>query len=372
MSLVLPDDVIELYPESDREWARDFNIALWWKDLDDSQCAAELRKVLDAIRDSGQSAEELFGDPAEFGEVRAYARLTPQQLADSELPVSNSWGLIAGAGLVVGLLCAGFGIWIGFRDGWAATSWHYWQLAALSAGAGLAVSGHLWWLHRVRGKFALSWILGLAAATAATAVAVLIAVLGAEEAMPLPNWLVPIIGVALVVSVFWLPFTEESGAKREAVCVDVDPESWFAEVSRLLRGRYGMRSKEADFALESAREHWSALHREDGNARISEEFGTPIEFAIGLSVNTGKALKRRWLLRRLFPLAVVGLYSISLVPAVIAPERSGWDIFFAVCMLIFAAGTLYELRPANRASYVEDRLAERRAQSRGLEEGKDG
>ena len=38
------------------------------------------------------------------------------------------------------------------------------------------------------------------AATAATAVAVLIAVLGAEEAMPLPNWLVPIIGVALVVS----------------------------------------------------------------------------------------------------------------------------------------------------------------------------
>lgn len=92
MSSVLPDDVIELYPESDREWARDFNIALWWKDLNDSQCAAELGKVLDAIRDSGQSAEELFGDPAEFGEVRAYARLTPQQLADSELPVSNSWG----------------------------------------------------------------------------------------------------------------------------------------------------------------------------------------------------------------------------------------------------------------------------------------
>ncbi|TDU29398.1 hypothetical protein [Arthrobacter sp. JUb115] len=366
-----PNDIIELYPESDREWAQDFNIAMWWKDLNDSQCAAELGKALDAIRDSGQSAEELFGDPGEFGEGRAYARLTPQQLADSEMPINSSLLLLAGIGLVVGLLCTGFGTWVGFRDGWTSNSWHFWQLAALAAGTGIALSGHLWWFYRLKGKFARSWVLGLSGIAVSIAAAVLIAVLGGEETMPLPNWLAPILGIALAVGVFWLPWNDEPEPVRGGACAFTDPEAWFAETTRLLRGRYGMRSREAASALEPAREHWSNMSMEGGGASIAQEFGTPGEFAIGLSVNTGTALKRRWLLRRLLPLAVVGLYSFSLVPEVIAPDRSGWDIFFAACLLVFAAVTLYELRPANRSQYVESKLAERRAQARGMEEGRD-
>ncbi|MGH3652623.1 hypothetical protein [Glutamicibacter sp.] len=371
MASAEPNDIIELYPESDREWAQDFNIAMWWKDLNDSQCAAELGKALDAIRDSGQSAEDLLGDPAEFGEGRAYARLTPQQLADSEMSISNSMLLLAGFGLVVGLLCTGFGTWVGLRDGWTSNSWRFWQLAALSAGTGIALSGHLWWFYRLKGKFTRSWVLGLVGIAVSITVAVLIAVPGGEEALPLPNWLAPILGIAMAAGVFWLPFAREPAKRPEPVPAFMDPKAWFAEATRLLRGRYGMRSKEAVSALEPAREHWSNMSMENGEARIAHEFGTPSEFVIGLSVNTGKALKRRWLLRRLLPLAVAGLYSISLVPEVIAPDRSGWDMFFAVCLLIFAAVTLYELRPANRAEYVESKLAERRAQARGLEEGRD-
>jgi len=366
-----PNDIIELYPDGDRKWAQDFNIAMWWKDLNDSQCAAELSTALETIHDSGQSAEELFGDATEFGEGRAYARLTPQQLADSEMPINSSVLLLSGFGLVVGLLCAGFGTLIGFRDGWTSNSWHFWQLAALSAGTGIALSGHLWWFYRLKGKFARSWVLGFSGIAVSIAAAVLIAVLGGEEAMPLPNWLAPVLGVALGIGVFWLPWNEEPATVRGDAYAFTDPEAWFAETTRLLRGRYGMRSREAASALKPAREHWSNMSKDDGGASITQEFGTPGEFAIGLSVNTGTALKRRWLLRRMLPLVAVCLFSFSTVPEVIAPDRSGWDIFFAVCLLIFAAVTLYELRPVNRAEYVESKLAERRAQARGLEDGRD-
>jgi len=366
-----PNDIIELYPEGDREWAQDFNIAMWWKDLNDSQCAAELGKALDAIRDSGQSAEELFGDPAEFGEGRAYARLTPQQLADSEMSISSSVLLLAGFGLVVGLLCTGFGTWVGFRDGWTSNSWHFWQLAALCAGTGIALSGHLWWFYRSKGKFALSWALGLGGIAVSIAVAVIIAILGGEQTMPMPNWLAPILGLALGFGVFWLPFKDETEPVRKGASAFADPEAWFAESTRLLRGRYGLRGQEAATVMAPAREHWSNMSMEGEEASIVEEFGTPGEFAIGLGVNTAKALQRRWLLRRLLPLAIAGIYTPSIVEGLLAADRSGWDIFFAVCLLIFAALTLYELRPANRAEYVESKLAERRAQARGLEEGRD-
>lgn len=132
-----------------------------------------------------------------------------------------------------------------------------------------------------------------------------------------------------------------------------------------------MRGKEAASALEPAREHWSNMSVEGGEATIVEEFGTPGEFTIGLGVNTANALKRRWLMRRLLPLALVVLYGTSLLPEVLAPDRSGWDIFFGVCILIYAVITLYELRSANRAEYVQSKLAERRAHARGLEEGRD-
>ncbi|GAA2952480.1 hypothetical protein ACX5K5_08670 [Glutamicibacter bergerei] len=371
MASAEPDGIIERYPESDRAWAQDFGLAMWLNDLTDSQSDQELENALAAIRDSGQGAEDLFGDPSEYGEVRSYARLTPQQLADSEMSINSSVLLLAGFGLVVGLLCAGFGTWVGFRDGWASNSWHYWQLAALSAGTGIALSGHLWWLYRLKGRFARSWTLGLAGIVVSIAAAAIIAVLGGEEAMQLPNWLAPILGIALAVGVFWLPFNKEPAAPRNCASAFTDPETWFAESTRLLRGRYGMRGKEAASALEPAREHWSNMSVEGGEATIVEEFGTPGEFTIGLGVNTANALKRRWLMRRLLPLALVVLYGTSLLPEVLAPDRSGWDIFFGVCILIYAVITLYELRSANRAEYVQSKLAERRAHARGLEEGRD-
>ena len=366
-----PNAIIEQFPEGDRPWAQDFSLAMWLNDLNDSQSVQELENALAAITDSGQGAEDLFSDAGEYGEVRAYSRLTPQQLADSEMSINSSMLLLVGFGLVVGLLCAGFGAWVGFRDGWASYSWHFWQLAALIAGTGIALSGHLWWLYRLKGNFARSWSLGLSGIAVSIAVAALIASFGGEQALPMPNWLAPILGIAVAVGVFWLPFDEEPAATVDGALAFTEPEAWFAESTRLLRGRYGMRAKEAAFVMAPAREHWSNMNVGRGEPTIVEEFGTPGEFAIGLGVNTAKALQRRWLMLRLLPLVLVGLYAPSLVEGLLAPDRSGWDIFFTVCIVIYAAVSLYELRPANRAEYVESKLAQRRAHARGLEEGRD-
>lgn len=371
MASAEPQRIVEQYPERDRDWAQDFSLALMLHDLNDLQSVQELESALAAIRDSGQGAEDLFGDPAEYGEVRAYARLTPQQLADSEMPVNSSVLLLVGLGIGVGLLCAGFGTWVGFRDGWTANSWRYWQLAALCGGTGIALSGHLWWFYRLKGKFTRSWALGLAGIAISIAAAALISLLGGEEAMPMPNWIAPILGIALAVGAFWLPFKDEPTATRNDATAFTDPEAWFAESTRLLRGRYGMRGKEAASVMAPAREHWSTMSMQGGAVSIVEEFGTPNEFAIGQGVNTARALQRRWLMLRLLPLALVFLYGTSLLPEAFAPDRSSWDIFFAVCLLIFAAATLYALRPANRAEYVQSKLAQRRAQARGLEDGRD-
>jgi len=366
-----PQHIVEQYPEHDRDWAQEFSLALMLHDLNDSQSVQELESALAAIRDSGQGAEDLFGDPIEYGEVRAYARLTPQQLANSEMSVNSSVLLIIGLGIGVGLLCAGFGTWVGFRDGWTANSWRYWQLAALCGGTGIALSGHLWWFYRLKGKITRSWALGLAGIAVSIAAVSLIATLGGEQAIPMPNWLAPILGIALAVGAFWLPYKDEPTATRNDAAAFTDPEAWFAESTRLLRGRYGMRGKEAASVMAPAREHWTNSSLAGERTSILEEFGTPSEFAIGLGVNTGKALQRRWLLRRLLPLAIAGIYAQSIVEGLLAADRNGWDIFFAVFLAIFVAVTLYELRPANRADYVESKLAQRRAHARGLEEGRD-
>ena len=94
-----PNAIIEQFPEGDRPWAQDFSLAMWLNDLNDSQSVQELENALAAIRDSGQGAEDLFGDPSEYGEVRSYARLTPQQLADSEMSINSSMLLLAGLAL---------------------------------------------------------------------------------------------------------------------------------------------------------------------------------------------------------------------------------------------------------------------------------
>lgn len=370
MSSQEPREFIEQYPEADREWALNFMASLWWNELTDAQCRAELQVQLAAVQDSGQRAEELFDDPWAYGKQRAQASLTPQQRADAELTVQTSTALLAAIGLLVGLMCLGFGLWIGFRDGWVNHSWHYWQLAALSAGAGIAASGHLWWFYRLKGNFAVSWMAGLIGSLISLGTGVTIAVLSGEASLPMPNWLAPVLGAGAVVGA-WFLFPTGATDKTSSTPAPLEPGAWFDEAARLLRGRYGMNAKETREALAPARQHWADLGREGNTLAMLEEFGSPNAFAIGLAVNTESALKRRWLMYRLLPLAAVCLYGSSIIPDLIDPGRSGWDIVFGVALVVFAGGSLYQLRRGDRHDYVQGKLTERRAHARALQEAGD-
>ncbi|MFJ5106697.1 MULTISPECIES: hypothetical protein [unclassified Glutamicibacter] len=367
-----PHDIIERYPEADQEWAKTFFASMVWNDLTNAQVALELDRTLSMVRDSGQRAEELFGHSGEYGATRAQCLLTPEQRADAELPVESSTALLAVVGMLVGLLCTGFGIWIGFRDGWTSSSWHYWQLSALTAGAGIALSGYLWWFNRLKGKFGLSWILGpVGILVSVGAAALIVQIGGSNNLLPLPNWLAPILGAALVVACFYLmpAYKAQKAAGGQQILLGTD--EWFAETTRLLRGRYGMSHKEANESLSTAREHLDDAATRGEKADPNLEFGTPNEFVIGLAVNTEKALKRRWLLRRMATLAVVALFAVGAVAGLMDPARNGGDIFFGVAVLVFAAVSVYELRPADRKAYVQEKLKGRAANARALQERDD-
>lgn len=370
MSRESPKDFIEHYPPADRAWANDFLVALWWNELTDDQCRSELAGQLESLHDSGQRTEELFGDPWDYGKQRAQTLLTPAQRANAELTVQTSAALLTGVGMLVGLICVGFGLWIGFRDGWANHSWHYWQLAALGAGAGIAASVHLWWFYRLKGRFEVSWMAGLLGSLISIGVGVTIAVLGGEMSLPVPNWLAPILGAGAVWGAWFLLPTGNS-KKPSSSPAPLDINTWFDEVARLLRGRYGMNAKETREALAPARQHCADQGADGSVVNMLEDFGAPNSFAIGLAVNTENALKRRWLGKRLLPLAVAGLYGIGIILSLLDPERSGWDIFIGVALLVFVGICLYQLRRADREEYVEDKLAERRAHAQALAEGND-
>lgn len=370
MSQESPKDFIEHYPKADREWANDFLVSLRWNELTDDQCRVELAGPLEAVHDSGQRTAELFGDPWNYGKQRAQTVLTPAQHANAELTVQTSAVLLTAVGMLVGLICVGFGLWVGFRDGWTNHSWHYWQLAALSVGAGIAASVHLWWFYRLKGRFEVSRIAGLLGTAICLAVGVTIAVLGGEMNLPVPNWLAPLLGAGAVAG-GWLLLPSGQGKNSSARRAPQDVNAWFDEVARLLRGRYKMNAKETREALASARQHCADQGADGSVVNMLEDFGAPSSFAIGLAVNTENALKRRWLVRRLLPLAIAGLYGIGIFFGLLDPERSGWDIVAGIALLVFTFPWLYQLRRADRDEYVEEKLAERRAHAQALAEGND-
>jgi len=364
-----PLEIIHRYPEHDQQWAKGFLLGMTGTELSPEQARSELEAALEMINGSGQRASQLFDDPWEFSQTRAQALHTPEQRANAEYPVQNSASLVVGVFAVIGLLCLGFGIWIGFRDGWTSKSWHYTQLASLIAGAGVGLSLHLWWFYRFRGQFRRAWVTGILGSMVSIGVAGLVGLVGGEQSMPIWNWVAPLLGIAAVVAAFCLPTPQEDS--HEATSQSDSPDSWFAETGKQLRGRYGMSRQEAKEALAPVPQHWIDSRIDGRELSMSEEFGTPNEFVISLGPSTSKPAKRRWLLLRLLPLAVAIIYGFYVVPDLFRPDRSGWDILMGIALVVFIGITVFELRPRNRLAYVARKISERQAQARALEDGRD-
>ncbi|MCW4464780.1 hypothetical protein OK351_04575 [Glutamicibacter sp. MNS18] len=362
------EPVLERYTDADRAWAHAFHASLVWADLTPEQCAAELELQRRSIRDSGQNPEELLGEPWPFGTRRAQAIRSPEQRALRELPVDSSKALLLGAGIVIGLLLLGFGLWVAFRDGWLAHSWQVWQLASLIGGAGVALSGNLAWFLRRNGRLRAGWLTLALGVTVALGSCAVLAITQGDKTLASPNLVVPVLGVVLVVGAVLLPYPDAvAGRLYQAT----DHRIWFDQCAALLRGRYGFTRAEAARVLEPARQHWRETVAGQSATGPLEEFGTPTEYAMSVAASTERPLVRRWMLRQLCYLSLVTLWGVSGILALLNEGPSAGNITFVAAWGLFAACVLYGLRPADRRHYVTQRITARRKDAEAVLEARD-
>lgn len=349
--------IIDSYAAGDREWAEQFHAALIFADATDDQCAQELSTQLESIQSSGQEAEELLGNGWLFGKQRAREIKSPDQLALDVLPVDSFRTLLQGFGLLVGAMALGFGIWIAIRDGWVHQSWMYWQLASFIAGGSIAMIGVGFVYLRMASRFKDAWrllLIGLPAV--ALVVTPILVFAGEDEVMPLWNFVAPVLGLLLVVGVFFLPETgNASTAKTDDVAEYRDPQQWFAQAQRILRGRYGFTRREAGSALADAKEDWQAADAAGRAADINSDLGTPNEFSIQVAPSNIAAIKRRWILKNCAFLALFGFYLIGLIESLLTEGFAWWDAGLGLVCLLLIAYYLTRFLPAKRDAYIREK-----------------
>lgn len=349
--------IIDSYAAGDREWAEQFHAALILADATDDQCAQELSTQLESIQSSGQEAEELLGNGWLFGKQRAREIKSPEQLALDDLPVDSFRTLLQGFGLFAGAMALGFGIWIAIRDGWMHQSWMYWQLASFIAGGSIAMIGVGFVYLRMASRFKDAWRLLLIGLPAAALVVTPILVFAREdEVMPLWNFVAPVLGLLLAVGVFFLPETgNASTAKTDDAAEYRDPQQWFAQAQRILRGRYGFTRREADSALADAKEDWQAADAAARAADINSDLGTPNEFSIQVAPSNIAAIKRRWILKNCAFLAFFGFYLIGRIESLLTEGFAWWDASLGLMCLLLIAYYLTRFLPTKRDAHIREK-----------------
>lgn len=359
--------LIAQFQPDHRPWARTVQATLIWEEVPEAQIVLQLQRILRASSDSAQSPAELFGEPVDYALERAVVLRSPEQIARREMPLDNLRSLAGGVGLVIGLLLTGFGLYVAFRDGWLSHSWHVWQLASLIAGLGIAGAGHGFWYLRLSARLRAALLVPMGGLVAALGCAALLLSIGGDEALPLPNLVAPLLGLAFIVGTFLVPLTGP----------DIDPtavtggKQWFTLAERFLRGRYGFTRGEARTALRVARSHWEQVQIQDPTADPNEEFGPPAQFVVSLAADEPGPVRRRWWLKQglyaLIPLCfVIGQFAEIMNDG---PSLWAWiKLVFWLAFLLFA---LYLMRPTARAREVSEKLAQRRRDAQTIGSGVD-
>ncbi|WP_431709374.1 hypothetical protein [Glutamicibacter uratoxydans] len=349
-------DLIGRFEPAHQSWARGVQATLLWKDTPSAQIDRELIRVLNAVNDSAQNPHELFGEPIDYARQRAIALRPAEQVARREMPLESMRSLMGGAGLVIGLLIAGFGLYVAFRDGWLAQSWQVWQLACLVAGAGIAGAGHAFWYLRLSARLRAALLVLLGGLVGALGCAALLLTLGSERVLPMPNLVGPILGLVLLVGFFLLPLTE---ADSDPIAV-AGAKQWFALAERFLRGRYGFTRAEARAALSVARSHWEQVHAHDPAADPNEEFGPPAQFVVSLAALQEGPVRRRWWLKQVLYLLIPSCFVIAQLAEIMGGGVTWWSISTLAFWLAVLGLSIYLMRPTARSKDISEKLAERR------------
>lgn len=232
-----------------------------------------LTEAQEACADSGQPAQNLFGDAEAYADEVAAERITEEARAAVDMDGIAPAEQLQGALLAVGFIGTGLSIVLILKRGLVFEMFP-WQLALLAAGIvalAAAVGGVM---ARRAGQVRRSWsLVGLAvgALGAGTAVA---APLAEHPALGELSTFVPLAAsVALFVIVWNMP--RPAGTKSRP---ELPAEKWFAQLDGLLRGRYYLARADASGYVAEARTAW----QESGAAHPQDELGSPQVYALQL------------------------------------------------------------------------------------------
>lgn len=350
---------VELWPESQRDWANLAAGAMLFADAPEAAITKELALVRESMASSGQGAEELFGGPVDYGRGVGRRNRAATQVLEGALPFRNAAGAFTALLAGLGMLLVVLGIWTGFADGWGEDSFAGPVLLLFPLLFVLTAIGVWGWLLRTRGHLRAPWAIwaGVLAGVAGT-IALMVFLGGFEPEGP-PNWAMPIAGLVLGAIGFKLP----QGKDRELVDDAVwDDERYFTRASNLLRGRYLFTRDQAARALAEARGH----RAQSTSGTASEEFGNVELFAAQLAAAERTVPKRGILLRRAGFSLIVAFFGFTIGAAYLEGPVTAWLLIQSAMWLCLAVMVVFSWRPTRINAEATARQHERRADARTL------
>lgn len=313
--------------EENRDWARDFAVALIGQD---GATNAAVHEVLERTRrfsnDSNLTAQQLMGEPSKA----ARAAFTDVDLSEgkAENRVETTFGAFC-TGVLIALIET-FIFSLVMLDGWTTNI-----EAILFVGAFATV---MMCAGVVAYNFFKRGMVGTCIAVAVAGVAGIVAtVMGmgpwvenTDIVFSAPGLLM--IELALIVLFGWLCFSD-----RFIYRAPVDSRDWFTQFEGVLRGQHLLSKSEARSYVEEARTHLA----ESGAGDPFEEFGKPATYAQQLVGDSPRAIRRgataqitvRWL-------QFLGFIWLAYIFAA-SKGWSLWGLAFAILFTLLAAWNLW-------------------------------
>lgn len=350
---------VELWPESQRDWANLAAGAMVFSDAPDVAVTKALALVRESMASSGQGAEALFGGPVDYGRAVGRRNRAATQVLEGALPFRNAAGAFTALLAGLGLLLVVLGTWTGFADGWREDSFAGPVLLLFPLLFILAAIGVWGWLLRTRGHLRTPWAIWAAVLAGVAGTIALMLLLGGFEPAGPPNWVVPFAGLALVAIGFKLPEGEDRELADDAAWED---ERYFTRASNLLRGRYLFTRDQAARALAEARGH----RAQSASGTASGEFGNVELFAAQLAAAERTAPKRGIVLRRAGFSLIVAFFGFTIGSAYLEGPVTAWLIVQSAMWLCLAVMVVFSWRPTRINAEATERQDERRADARTL------
>lgn len=350
---------LDLWSDDERVWAETAAAAMVFADAPDEAISKDLALVRESMAASGQTAQELFGNPIDYGRKTGKLHRAAPQVLEGALIFNTFNGAVRTVLASLGMLLLLLGIWAGFADGWMNESYAGPVLllfVLITALMGFAVWG---WLLRTRGQLRTALMIWAAVLLGTAGSIWLMVLLGDFDAPGPPNWIPPLVGLVLVIVGVKLPDNKSRELLDDS---NWDDAHYFAHSSNLLRGRYLYTRAQAQRALAEAQTH----RRESNVGSASAEFGNVEVFTAQLAATERTPIKRGVLLRRIGFSAIVAFFGMNIISELFESPITIWLIVQSAMWLFLVVLLVFSWHPTRIKAEMKERQDDRQADARSL------